>query len=106
VREVRDQLAANRLVLRTDVKSYYAFIDHLTLLDQLAVYIKDRRVLNLVGQYLRRTAERGGGTAGPARVSWTSTLCRSIMQLRELPNGSWLLFGEHATKVANHRLPA
>jgi hypothetical protein len=30
------------------------------LLDQLAVYITDRRVLNLVGQYLRRTAERGG----------------------------------------------
>jgi hypothetical protein len=60
VREVRDHLAANRFVLRTDVKSYYASIDHLMLLDQLAVYIKDRRVLNLVGHYLRRTAERGG----------------------------------------------
>jgi RNA-directed DNA polymerase len=60
VREVRDHLAANRFVLRTDVKSYYASIDHLMLLDQLAVHIKDRRVLNLVGQYLRRTSERGG----------------------------------------------
>jgi RNA-directed DNA polymerase len=39
-------------VLRTDVKSYYASIDHLLLLDQLAVHIKDRRVLNLMGQYL------------------------------------------------------
>ena len=29
-------------------------------LDQLAVHIKDRRVLNLIGQYLKRTAERGG----------------------------------------------
>jgi hypothetical protein len=29
-------------------------------LDQLAVHIKDRRVLNLMGQYLRRTSERGG----------------------------------------------
>jgi RNA-directed DNA polymerase len=47
-------------VLRTDVKSYYASIDHLLLLDQLAVHIKDRRVLNLMGQYLRRTSERGG----------------------------------------------
>jgi len=29
VREVRDHLAANRFVLRTDVKSYYASIDYL-----------------------------------------------------------------------------
>jgi hypothetical protein len=49
--EVRDHLPDNRFVLRTDVKSYYASIDHLTLLDQLAVHIKDRRVLNLLGQY-------------------------------------------------------
>ena len=42
------------------MKSYYASIDHLMLLDQLAVHIKDRRVLNLMGQYLRRTSERGG----------------------------------------------
>jgi RNA-directed DNA polymerase len=60
VREVRDHLADNRFVLRTDVKSYYASIDHLLLLDQLTVHIKDRRVLNLIGQYLRRTSERGG----------------------------------------------
>jgi hypothetical protein len=33
VREVRDHLASNRFVLRTDVKSYYASIDHLTLLE-------------------------------------------------------------------------
>jgi RNA-directed DNA polymerase len=49
-----------RCVLRTDVKSYDASIDHLLLLDQLAVHTKDRRVLNLMGQYLRRTSERGG----------------------------------------------
>ncbi len=48
VREVRDHLPDNRFVLRTDVKSYYASIDHLMLLDQLAVHIKDRRVLNLL----------------------------------------------------------
>ena len=60
VREVRDHLPDNRFVLRTGVKSYYASIDHLMLLDQLAVHIKDRRVLNLIGQYLRRTSERGG----------------------------------------------
>jgi RNA-directed DNA polymerase len=60
VREVRGHLAANRFVLRTDVKSYYASIDHFLLLDQLAVHIRDRPVLNLLGQYLRRTSERGG----------------------------------------------
>lgn len=57
VREVRDHLPSNRFVLRTDVKSYYASIDHLMLLDQLAAYIKDRWVLNLLGQYLQRTSE-------------------------------------------------
>ena len=47
-------------MLRTDVKSYYASIDHLLLLDQLAIHLKDRRVLNILAQYLRRTSERGG----------------------------------------------
>ena len=60
LREIRDHLNANRFVLRTDVKSYYASIDHFVALDQLAAHIKDRRVLSLLGQYLRRTAERGG----------------------------------------------
>ena len=41
------------------IRGLDASIDHLLLLDQLAVHIKVRRVLNLVGQYLRRTAERG-----------------------------------------------
>ncbi len=60
VRQVWAALPENRFVLRTDVKSYYASIDHFLLLGQLAEDIKDRRVLNLLGQYLRRTAERGG----------------------------------------------
>jgi hypothetical protein len=60
VRQVRAALATNRFVLRTDVKSYYASIDHLLLMDRLALYIRDRNILNLLGQYLRRTAESGG----------------------------------------------
>ena len=60
VRGVMAHLADNRFVMRTDVKAYYASLDHFLLLDQLAKYIKDRRVLNLLGQYLRRSAERGG----------------------------------------------
>jgi RNA-directed DNA polymerase len=43
VRQVSEHLPANRYVLRTDVKSYYASIDHLLLLDLLAVHIRDRR---------------------------------------------------------------
>ena len=42
------------------MKSCYASIDHLMLLDHLAAHIKDRRVLNLLGQYLKRTSEQGG----------------------------------------------
>ena len=42
------------------VKSYYASIDHQHLIERLARVIQDRRVLNLVDQYLRRTAEQGG----------------------------------------------
>ena len=60
VRRVMARLADNRFVLKTDVKSYYASIDHFLLLDQLAGYVKDRHVLNLLGQYLRRSSERGG----------------------------------------------
>jgi RNA-directed DNA polymerase len=60
VRQVSATLATNRFVLRTDVKSYYASIDHLLLMDRLALYVRDRNILNLLGQYLRRAAESGG----------------------------------------------
>src|SRR6266849_226915 len=38
----------------------YASMDHQLILDHLAVHIADRAVLNIIGQYLRRCAERGG----------------------------------------------
>lgn len=60
VRRVFDHLPEHQFVLKTDVQSYYASIDHHLLLDRLAVYIPDRAVLNLIAQYLRRCAERGG----------------------------------------------
>jgi hypothetical protein len=50
VREVRDHLAANRFVLRTDVKSHYASINHVLPIDQLAAYIKDWPIPQLRGQ--------------------------------------------------------
>lgn len=48
-----------RFVLKTDVQSYYASIDHHLLLERLAPHVHDRAVPNLFGQYLRRVAERG-----------------------------------------------
>ena len=60
VRQVHHHLNANRFVMRTDVKSYYASIDHLLLMDRLASYIGNQRILNLLVQYMRRSAERGG----------------------------------------------
>jgi len=47
-------------VLKTDVASYYASIDHVKLLDRLSAVIPDRDVLNLVGQMLCRVSEGGG----------------------------------------------
>ena len=60
VRQVMPRLGDNRFVIRTDVKSYYASIDHVALMDRLALVIPDRGVLCLLGQYMKRTSERGG----------------------------------------------
>jgi hypothetical protein len=60
VRQVMARLGENRFVIRTDVKSYYASIGHVALMDRLALLIPDRVVLNLLGQYRKRTSERGG----------------------------------------------
>ena len=54
------QLPRSRFVLKTDVKSYYASIDHNLLLDRLAEFIQDPRVVTLIRQHLRRTVECGG----------------------------------------------
>ncbi len=60
LRAVWKHLPRHRFVFKTDIKSYYASIDHHMLLDQLAVYIKDRFVLNLLWQYMHRVSEWGG----------------------------------------------
>jgi len=60
IRQVQRHLGANRFVLRTDVKSYYASIGHVPLMERLARFAPDRIILNLCGQYLKRTAEMGG----------------------------------------------
>ncbi len=48
VRAVADNLDGNTFVFRTDVKSYYASLDHDVLVGQLQRYVKDARVLKLL----------------------------------------------------------
>ncbi len=60
VRDVRDNIAEYDFVMRTDVKAYYDSIDCKLLLDKLAAYIKDRFILNLLWQSMRRCIEYGG----------------------------------------------
>ncbi|ETW92879.1 MAG: hypothetical protein ETSY2_52380, partial [Candidatus Entotheonella gemina] len=60
VNDVKAALPQHPFVLKTDVQSYYASIDHGLLLDRLARYIGDERLINLMVQYMRRCAERGG----------------------------------------------
>ncbi len=55
VRFVNEHIADNPFVFRTDVKSYYASIDHDILLALLAEDVPDQRVLDLLRQYVRRT---------------------------------------------------
>jgi hypothetical protein len=60
VRFVHEHLAANTFVFRTDLKSYYASIDLDILLAMLEHHVPDRRVLDLLRQYVRRTIYDGG----------------------------------------------
>jgi retron-type reverse transcriptase len=57
VRHICSRLPSNQFVLRSDVKSYYASIDHAVLLALVRDHIDDPLVLDLVGQYLRRTVD-------------------------------------------------
>ncbi|MEH1840423.1 MAG: reverse transcriptase/maturase family protein [Nostoc sp.] len=60
VREVATQLHENEFVFRTDVKGYYASINHEILFNLVSLYVLDEVVLDLVGQYLKRFVSDGG----------------------------------------------
>ncbi|MBD2440971.1 reverse transcriptase/maturase family protein [Nostoc sp. FACHB-110] len=53
-------LEANEFVFRTDVKGYYASINHDILLNLVRRYVDDSFVLDLVQQYLQRFVSDGG----------------------------------------------
>jgi RNA-directed DNA polymerase len=55
IRQVATNLPRHSYVFRTDVKSYYASIDHYLLLERLAEHIFERAVMNLLSRYMRRT---------------------------------------------------
>ena len=60
INHVFEMTADYQYVIRTDVKAYYASIDHHLLIEKLAIYIKDKALLNLLWHYLNRLVERGG----------------------------------------------
>ena len=60
VTETQNQVSSYTFVFRADVKSYHESINHEILLDKLAVYVKDKRVMNLLPQYAKRSVEYGG----------------------------------------------
>ena len=89
IRQVWCQLPENRFVLKTDVKSYYASIDHALLIDLLAEQIHDRRLRTLISRYLHRTVEDGGlfwefGRGIPLRCHYIITNTLKTIKVGEL----------------------
>ena len=60
VRAVRDNLGDHAFVMRTDVKGYYDSIEQHRMVDLLSRHVRDRTVLNLLWQAMRRTVTWGG----------------------------------------------
>jgi hypothetical protein len=60
VNQVNLQRDHYKYVIRTDVKAYYASINHHLAINQLSIYIKNKALLNMLWQYMNRTVERGG----------------------------------------------
>jgi RNA-directed DNA polymerase len=60
LQEIQASIADRHFVFRTDVHSYYASIAHTKLMAMLSAQIADVRLLDLLAQYLARTAEQGG----------------------------------------------
>ena len=60
VRDVDEHLGENSFVFRSDVKSYYASIDHEILYAQLREHVNHQRLMDLLWQYMRRTIYDGG----------------------------------------------
>ncbi len=60
VHEVMKMYPQYGFFTKTDVRSYYDSIDHHTLMVRLSEYVRDRKILRYVWQFLRRMVEWGG----------------------------------------------
>jgi len=60
VRKISSETTDYDFAIRTDVKSYYASIDHFVLFNMLGDLIADQNVLRLLWQYLKYTTTYGG----------------------------------------------
>lgn len=60
MREVAAALPHFRFVVRSDVKSFYASIDHHCVFEQLCERVPDKEMRRLLWHYLRRTVTAGG----------------------------------------------
>jgi RNA-directed DNA polymerase len=55
IRHVKDNLAKNKFVFNTDIKSYYQSINHNMLIQEIDKLILDKQVVNLIENSVRRT---------------------------------------------------
>jgi len=60
VRAALRAMAGKGFVVKTDVYHFYESIDHAILLDRLRQVVREEAILDLIGQSLHRTVERGG----------------------------------------------
>jgi len=60
VREAVDSLEPGSFVMKSDVKGYYASIDHHILYQQVGQWVDDKAVMRLIWGYLNRTVCAGG----------------------------------------------
>jgi retron-type reverse transcriptase len=55
IRHVKESLAKNKFVFKTDIKSYYQSINHNMLIKEIDKLIPDKQVVNLIENSVRRT---------------------------------------------------
>lgn len=60
LREVKNNLLRYPFVIKSDVKSYYASIDHGIMMEKLHGVVRNKEVLRLIYQFLKRTVTFGG----------------------------------------------
>ena len=60
LKEAYEVFSPQHFFMRSDIKSYYAAIDHHVLMAQLSVEIKERAMQRLLWHYLQYTVTRGG----------------------------------------------